>query len=61
MMMMGDNLYVAYELSSLEPCYQWNNPQPFGYSQRHTLAHVAADHEAVNYNQLIPNGTTDHT
>ena len=34
---------------------------PYGYSQRHTLAHVAADHEAVVCNLLIPNGTTDHT
>jgi hypothetical protein len=41
-----DNSSVA-ENSSPNPCCQCNSSQPFGYSQRHTLAHVAADHEAV--------------
>jgi hypothetical protein len=29
------------------PCYENNSSQPFGYSQLHTLAHVAMDHKAV--------------
>src|SRR3954466_1755907 len=33
-----DNLYVADELSSLDPCCQCDNSLPFGYSQLHTLA-----------------------
>src|ERR1041385_3855579 len=35
---MIDNLYVAAELSSLDPCCQCDNSLPFGYSQLHTLA-----------------------
>src|ERR1041385_2832658 len=35
---MIDNLYVADELSSLDPCCQCNSSLPFGYSQLHTLA-----------------------
>ena len=35
---MIDNLYVADELSSLDPCFQCDNSLPFGYSQLHTLA-----------------------
>jgi hypothetical protein len=41
-----DNSSVAIN-SPANPCCQRNSSQPFGYSQRHTLAHVAADHEAV--------------
>jgi hypothetical protein len=41
-----DNSSVAVN-SPANPCCQRNSSQPFGYSQRHTLAHVAADHEAV--------------
>jgi hypothetical protein len=33
--------------SPANPCCQRNSSQPFGYLQRHTLAHVAANHEAV--------------
>src|SRR3954465_5690024 len=35
---MIDNLYVADELSSLDPCCQYDSSLPFGYSQLHTLA-----------------------
>src|SRR3954465_13396868 len=35
---MIDNLYVADELSSLDPCCQCDSSLPFGYSQLHTLA-----------------------
>jgi hypothetical protein len=41
-----DNSSVA-ENCPANPCYKHNSSQPFGYLQRHTLAHVAADHEAV--------------
>jgi hypothetical protein len=41
-----DNSSVA-ENSPGNPCCQRNNSQPFGYSQHHTLAHVATNHEAV--------------
>src|SRR3954463_6492142 len=34
---MIDNLYVANELSSLDPCCQCDSSLPFGYSQLHTL------------------------
>src|SRR3954468_12479593 len=35
---MIDNLYVADELSSLDPYCQCDSSLPFGYSQLHTLA-----------------------
>jgi hypothetical protein len=41
-----DNSSVA-ENSLANPCCQRNSSQPLGYSQCHTLAHVATDHEAV--------------
>jgi hypothetical protein len=41
-----DNSSVAVN-SPANPYCQCNSSQPFGYSQRHMLAHVAADHEAV--------------
>jgi hypothetical protein len=41
-----DNSSVAVN-SPANPCCQRNSSQPFGYSQCHTLAHVAADHKAV--------------
>ena len=46
---------------SLDPWCQCKRSQPFGYSQCHTLAHAAVDHERYNCNILIPNGTADHT
>jgi hypothetical protein len=56
-----DNLYDATRSLdwSLSPDATALNPAR--YSQLHTLAHVAADHEAVSCNRLIPNGTADHT
>jgi hypothetical protein len=41
-----DNSSVAVN-SPANPCCRRNISQPFGYSQHHTLPHVAADHEAV--------------
>ena len=43
----GDYLYGADELSWLNPDANATTFNPLGYSQHHTLAHVAADHEAV--------------
>jgi len=56
-----DNLYDATRSLdwSLSPDATALNPAR--YSQLHTLAHVAADHETVDCNLLIPNGTADHT
>ena len=56
-----DNLYDADEVSRLIPDANATALNPARYSQLHTLAHVAADHEAVSCNRLIPNGTADHT
>ena len=42
-----DNLYDADELSRSIPDANATALDPLGYSQLHTLAHVAADHEAV--------------
>jgi len=56
-----DNLYDADEVSRLIPVANATDLNPARYSQLHTLAHIAADHEAVNCNLLIPNGTADHT
>ena len=58
---MDDNLYDADEVSRLIPVANATALNPARYSQLHTLAHVAADHEAVSCNRLIPNGTADHT
>ena len=56
-----DNLYDATRSLdwSLSPDATALNPAR--YSQLHTLAHVAADHEAVSCNLPIPNGTADYT
>ena len=56
-----DNLYDADEVSRLIPVANATTLNPARYSQLHTLAHVAADNEAVSCNRLIPNGTVDHT
>ena len=56
-----DNLYDADEVSRLIPDANATALNPARYSQLHTLAQVAADHEAVSCNRLIPNGTADHT
>ena len=56
-----DNLYDADEVSRLIPDANATTLNPARYSQLHTLAHVAADHEVVDCNLLIPNGTADHT
>ena len=42
-----DNLWDADELSWLNPDANAKALNPLGYSQHHTLAHVAAGHEAV--------------
>ena len=55
-----DNLCAATEVSRLIPDANATALNPARYSQL-TLAHVAADHEAVDCNLLIPNGTADHT
>ena len=55
----GDNLWDAVN-HRLFPRCQCNRSQPRWYSQLHTLAHVAADHEAV-CNLPIPNGTAENT
>ena len=47
MMKLLDNLSDALELSGCSPVANATDLQPYGYSQHHTLAHVAADHEAV--------------
>ena len=58
----GDNLYESTNLARSIPDANATALDPCWYSQLHTLAHVAADHEAViNCNLLIPNGTADHT
>ena len=46
---------------SIVPFANATTLNPARYSQLHTLAPVEADHEAVNFNRLIPNGTADHT
>ena len=56
---MIDNLRLAVN-SPGNPHCQCNNFQPLGYSQLHTLAHVATDYEVVLY-LLIPNGTAENT
>ena len=56
-----DNLYVADELSSLDPCCQCDSSLPFGYSQLHTLAQRSRRPRDGDCNLLIPSGTTDHT
>ena len=56
-----DNLYDVDEVSQLVPVANATSLNPARYSQLHTLAHVAADHEPVDCNLLIPNGTADHT
>ena len=43
----GDNLYDADVLSWLNPDANATALNPLGYSQHHTLVHVAADHEVV--------------
>src|SRR4051812_46550803 len=55
----GDNLWDVVN-HRLFPRCQCNISQPRWYSQLHTLAHVAADHEAV-CNLPIPNGTAENT
>ena len=58
----GDNLCDSTNLTRSIPDANASALDPCRYSQLHTLAHVAADHEAViNCNLLIPNGTADHT
>ena len=54
-------MYDADEVSRLIPIANAIALNPARYSQLHTLVHVTADHEAVNCNRLIPNGTADHT
>ena len=56
---MIDNLRLAVN-SPANPRCQCNSFQPLGYSQLHTLAHVATDYEVALY-LLIPNGTADNT
>ena len=56
---MDDNLRLAVN-SPANPRCQCDGFQPLGYSQLHTLAHVATDYEVVLY-LLIPNGTADNT
>jgi hypothetical protein len=54
-------LYDADEVSQLIPVTNATALNAARYSQLHTLANVAADHEAVSCNRLILNGTADHT
>ena len=58
MMNLVDNLRDALKLSGYSPAANATDLQPYGYSQHHTPAHVAADHERF-CNLLIPNGTTE--
>ena len=60
MMNLIDKLRDALELSGCSPAANATDLQPYGYSQHHTPAHVAADHERF-CNLLIPNGIADHT
>ncbi len=54
-------MYDTDEVSRLIHVANATTLNPARYSQLHTLAHVAADHEAVNCNRLIPNRIADHT
>jgi hypothetical protein len=60
-LMLDDNSREALELSGCSPSASATDLQPYGYSQHHTLAHVAADYKTVSCNLLIPSGTVDHT